>query len=198
MQVRRTFEATTYVALSAALGTISFFFLLVTLVVGVPMLIFALLGAPLIALAFVFCHVLARTERRRAAAMMGIEFPTRTLPREGSAAARASRWMRSRGSWLELCYGLIALPFVGWFGGLLVFLGWGAALSLLTLPAVGLGRRPAATSCSAGTSASCRARSCTSRSARARCTPRRGSRAASPPCRWRWRGCCSSPASASA
>src|SRR4051812_45022594 len=134
MQVRRTFEATSYVALSSALGTVSFFFLLVTLVVGVPMLIFALLGAPLIALAFVFCHVLARTERRRAAAVMGIEFPTRTLPREGSPVARASHWMRSRGSWLELCYGLIALPFVGWFGGFLVFVAWGAALSLLTFP----------------------------------------------------------------
>src|SRR4051812_20105934 len=134
MQVRRTIEATTYVALSGALGTVSFIFLLVTLAVGVPMLIFALLGAPLIALAFVFCHVLARTERRRAAAVMGVEFPTRVLPREGSPVARASRWMRSRGSWLELCYGLIALPFVGWFGGFLVFLAWGAAASLLTFP----------------------------------------------------------------
>src|SRR3954469_839725 len=134
MQARRTVEATSYVALSAVLGTISFMFLAVTLAIGVPMLIFALLGAPLIALAFVFCHVLARFERRRAAAVLGIEFPTRTLPREGSPVARASRWMRSRGSWLELCYGLIALPFVGWFGGFLVFLGWGAALSLLTFP----------------------------------------------------------------
>src|SRR4051812_37415254 len=134
MQVRRTFEASTYVALSAALGTVSFFFLLITLVVGVPMLIFALLGAPLIALAFVFCHVLARAERRRAAAILGIEFPTRTLPRDGSAAARATRWMRSRGAWLELCYGLIALPFVGWFGSALVFFAWGAALALVTFP----------------------------------------------------------------
>ncbi len=134
MQVRRTVEATSYVALSAALGTVSFIFLLVTLAVGVPMLIFALLGAPLIALAFVFCHVLARMERRRIAAVMGIEFPTRQLPREGSPAARATRWMRSRGSWLELCYGLVALPFVGWFGAFLVFLGWGAALALLTFP----------------------------------------------------------------
>jgi signal transduction histidine kinase len=42
--------------------------------------------------------------------------------------------MRSRGSWLELCYGLVALPFVGWFGAFLVFLAWGAALALLTFP----------------------------------------------------------------
>ena len=38
----------------------------------------------------------------------------------------------------------------------------------------------------------------TSPAAPARCTPLRGSRAASPPCRSRWRGCCSSRASASA
>src|SRR4051794_34982421 len=134
MQVRRTLEATSYVALSAALGTVSFVFLLIMLLVGVPMLIFALLGAPLIAFAFVFCHVLARAERRRAAALMGIDFPTRTLPEEGSALSRATRWMRSRGSWLELCYGLVALPFVGWFGGFLVFVAWGAALALLSFP----------------------------------------------------------------
>ena len=44
MQVLRTIEATTYVALSAALGTISFIFLLVTLVIGVPMLLGPILG----------------------------------------------------------------------------------------------------------------------------------------------------------
>src|SRR4051812_43603155 len=134
MQLRRTFEATSYVALSAALGTVSFFFLLITLLIGVPMLVFALVGAPLIAFAFVFCHVLARAERRRAAALMGIDFPTRTLPRDGSAVARVTRWMASRGSWLELCYGLVALPFVGWFGGFLVFVAWGAALALISFP----------------------------------------------------------------
>src|SRR4051794_7436533 len=134
MQVRRTVEATSYVALSGVFGTVSFIFLMITLAIGVPMLIFALLGAPLIALAFVFCHLLARAERRRVAAVMGIEFPTRQLPRDGSPVARATRWMRSRGSWLELCYGLIALPFVGWFGGFFVFLAWGAALSLLSFP----------------------------------------------------------------
>jgi signal transduction histidine kinase len=42
--------------------------------------------------------------------------------------------MRSRGAWLELCYGLIALPFVGWFGSALTFLAWGAAVAGLTFP----------------------------------------------------------------
>jgi len=134
MDVRRTIDATTYVALSAALGTIAFFVLVPMLAAGVPLLLLALAGAPLIALAFVFCHVLARAERRRASALLGVEFPSRTLPREGSIPARALRWMSSRGSWLELCYALVALPFVGWVGAGLVFTAWGAAVAFLTYP----------------------------------------------------------------
>src|SRR3954469_21849946 len=134
MQVRRTIESTSYVALSFALGTFSFWFVFPSLLAGVPLLIFALAGAPLIALAFVFCHLLARAERRRAGALLGVTFPNRTFPRDGSLPSRALRWMSSRGSWLELCYALVALPFVGWVGGFLVFLAWGAALALLTFP----------------------------------------------------------------
>jgi signal transduction histidine kinase len=134
MDVRRTIDATAYVALSAALGTIAFCVLTPLLAMGVPMLMLALAGAPLIALAFVFCHVLARLERRRAGALLNVRFPSRTLPRDGSVPSRALRWMRSRGSWLELLYALLALPFVGWVGGALVFFCWGAALAFLTFP----------------------------------------------------------------
>jgi signal transduction histidine kinase len=134
MEVRRTVDATTYVALSAALGTLAFCVLVPMLAAGVPLLMLALAGAPLIALAFVFCHVLARFERRRIGALMGVQFPSRTLPRDGSAPSRALRWMRSRGSWLELCYALVALPFVGWVGGFLVFFAWGAAFAFLSFP----------------------------------------------------------------
>src|SRR3954449_3358156 len=134
MQVRRTIESTSYVALSFALGTVSFWIVFPTLLVGVPLLIVALAGTPLIVLAFIFCHVLARIERRRAAALLGVEFPTRQLSREGSVGARAVRWMSSRGSWLELCYALVALPFVGWIGAFLVFGAWGAALAFLSFP----------------------------------------------------------------
>ena len=73
--------------------------------------------------------------------MLGIEFPTRTLPRDGLGVARALRWMRSRGSWLELCYALVALPFVGWFGGAPRLLRLGRRARAAQLPAVGLGRR---------------------------------------------------------
>lgn len=134
MNVRRTIETSTYVALSAAIGTISFLILLPTLVVGVPTLLLALAGAPLIALAFAFCHLLARLERRRAAALLGIEFPTRAFPREGSVPMRAVAWVSSRGSWMELGYALVALPVVGWLGGWLVFGAWGAAIGLISYP----------------------------------------------------------------
>ena len=81
---------TTYVALSAALGTIAFCFLLPTLVVGTGMLLMALVGAPLIALAFVFCHLLARVERRRArrAARRRLPQPQAAARRLGAARAR--------------------------------------------------------------------------------------------------------------
>ena len=130
-------------------------------------------------------------------AVFGIDFPTRHLPRDGNLLSRALRWLGSRGAWMELCYALVALPFVGWVGSFLVFFAWGAALALLTFPLWGLaadgagilfglhiGYVPSAAS--------------TSPPAPVRCTPRRGSPAASPPCRSRWRGCCSSRASASA
>jgi signal transduction histidine kinase len=113
MKLRTTFsteafEATTYVALSAVVG------------------------------AFAFAHLLARLERRRVAAVFGIDFPTRHLPRDGNLLNRALRWLGSRGAWLELCYALVALPFVGWIGSALVFFAWGSALALLTFPLWGL------------------------------------------------------------
>ena len=100
MNVRRLTETTIYVALSAALGLISFLTISISLAIGIPTLLLALAGAPLIALAFFSAHVLARIERRRAAALLGIEFPTRAFPREGSVPVRAVSWMSSRGAWM--------------------------------------------------------------------------------------------------
>ena len=129
-----TLDATAYVALSALLGTIAFSVLVPLLVVGVSLLVLALAGLPLIALAFVFCHLLARLERRRALALLGVEFPSRRFEREGALPARTLRWVRSRGSWLELCYAVVALPFVGWVGGTLVFVAWGVAVAFVSFP----------------------------------------------------------------
>ena len=134
MDVRRTIDATTYVALSAAIGTVAAIVLVPTLLAGTALLLFALVGAPLLAFVFAATHVLARFERRRVGALLGIDFPSRSLPRDGSVPRRALKWMSSRGAWLELIYGVVALPFVGWVGGFLVFTGWGVALSFLTFP----------------------------------------------------------------
>ena len=139
MDVRRTFhpdtlDSTAYVALSAALGTITFCVLLPPLFLAVPLLVVALAGVPLIVLAFIFCHYVARLEARRTRALLGIEFPSRMLSREGRLPARLLGWVTSRGAWLELCYALIALPFIGWVGAMLVFTAWGAALAFLTFP----------------------------------------------------------------
>src|SRR3954449_9806174 len=121
MRITRSFAAVAYVALSAVIGTVAFIGVLVTVVIAVPLLIVALAGLPLLLLAFAMCHGLALTERRRAAALLGADFPVRTLPSDRGPAARLLAWMRSRGAWLELCYALVGLPIVAWVGGTIVF-----------------------------------------------------------------------------
>jgi signal transduction histidine kinase len=143
MKLRATFsteafEATAYVALSAVLGLTAFCVLLPTLLLGTALLVVALAGLPLIVVVFALSHLLARLERRRVAAVFGIDFPTRHLPREGNVLQRTLGWLGSRGAWLELTYALVALPFVGFIGSSLVFFAWGAALALLTFPLWGL------------------------------------------------------------
>ena len=191
----QAFEATVYVALSAS-WAVAFIVLVPTLALAVPLLVVALAGLPLIVFAFALCHLLARVERRRITAVFGTEFPTRHLPRDGRLPSRAMRWVGRRGAWMELCYAVVALPFVGWIGSFLVFFAWGAALAFLSFPLWGCSSTAAAR-CSAPTSATSRRRSCTSPPAPARSTPPPGWRAASRPCRSRWRGCCWSRASAS-
>jgi signal transduction histidine kinase len=129
--------ATAYVALSGAIGTFSFVFALVGVCVGVPLLIVALAGLPALWFVLAFDHALAKLERSRAAALLGVDFPVRRFPRDGSPPRRMLEWMRSRGSWLELAYALIALPLVGWLGGFLTFCAWGGGLAFLSFPAWG-------------------------------------------------------------
>jgi signal transduction histidine kinase len=130
-------SSTAYVALSGAIGTFSFVFALVGVCVGVPLLIVALAGLPILWLVFAFDHGLAKLERNRASALLGIDFPVRRFPRTGSPPRRMLTWMSSRGCWLELTYALVALPLVGWLGGFLAFCAWGGGLAFLSFPAWG-------------------------------------------------------------
>jgi signal transduction histidine kinase len=135
---RRTVEATAYIAISASLGLAAFVTLLPLAVLSGALMVLALVGLLFLWLAFVICHVLALLERRRAAALLGVEFRVRPLgPPDGNPLKRMLAWTRSRGAWLELCYGLVALPFVGFCGALLVFLAFGAAVALLSFPVWG-------------------------------------------------------------
>jgi signal transduction histidine kinase len=129
--------AAAYVALSGAIGTFSFIFALVGICVGTPLLIVALAGLPILWVVFAFNHLLAKVERNRAASLLGVDFPVRRTPREGSPARRMFTWMGSRGCWLELTYSLVALPLVGWLGGFLAFCAWGGGLAFLSFPAWG-------------------------------------------------------------
>src|SRR5262249_43245887 len=130
-------EATAYVALSGAIGTFSFIFVLIGICVGTPLLIVALAGLPILWVVFAFDHVLAKVERNRAASMLGAGFPVRKFPREGSPPRRMLTWMGSRGCWLELTYALVALPLLGWLGGFLVFCAWGGGVAFISFPAWG-------------------------------------------------------------
>jgi signal transduction histidine kinase len=129
-----TWGATAYVALSGAIGTFSFIFTLVGLCLGVPLLIVALVGLPIVWLVLAFDHVLGKVERHRAAALMGVDFPVRRFPSDGPLPRRLIDWATSRGCWLELAYALVALPLLGWLGAFLTFCAWGGGLAFVTFP----------------------------------------------------------------
>jgi signal transduction histidine kinase len=124
----RTLESAAYVALSWAIGVIVFWITLPIVIVSVPFMFLALAGLPILWLAFAFAHAVALGEQRRAGALLGVDFRTRPLTR------RIFVSVRSRGPWMELCYSLVALPFIGLVGGLLVFAALGTALACLTFP----------------------------------------------------------------
>jgi signal transduction histidine kinase len=130
-------DATAYVALSGAIGVFSFVVTLVGVSVGVPLLIVALAGLPILWLVIAFDHALAKAEGNRAAALMGVRFPVRRFPREGSPPRRLLAWAGSRGCWLELAYALIALPLLGGLGAFLAFCAWGGGLAFVSFPAWG-------------------------------------------------------------
>jgi signal transduction histidine kinase len=132
---RQTAEATAYIALSATLGLIAFVTLLPLVILSGALMVLALMGLLFLWLGFVISHVLALLERRRADALLGVEFRVRPLgPADGNPLKRIWAWTRSRGSWLELCYALLALPFVGFCGAVLVFTAFGVAVAFLTFP----------------------------------------------------------------
>jgi signal transduction histidine kinase len=135
---RRTAEATAYIALSGAIGLAAFVTLVPLVALSGGLMVLALMGLLFLWGAFLVCHVLALLERHRAAALLGVDFRVRPLgPPARNPLRRMLDWTRSRGAWLELCYGLLALPFVGFCGVVLVFTAFGAAVSLLTYPAWG-------------------------------------------------------------
>jgi signal transduction histidine kinase len=132
---RETTESVAYIALSGVLGTAWFVCVLPLVALSGPLMILALAGLLFLWTAFVLCHGLALLERRRADALLGVRFRVRPLgPPEAGPLRRMLAWTRSRGSWLELCYTLAALPFVGWLGAALVFTAFGAALAFVSFP----------------------------------------------------------------
>ncbi|WP_230205096.1 sensor histidine kinase [Parafrankia elaeagni] len=145
----QTWRATIFVAQSAVVATVAFLVVLVSLVVGVPLLFVALFGLPLLW----FCLVAARTsavvDAWRFTAVLGWRLWLR--PRAGSVPpgtppdlvpgrlGRAVLRLTSPAAWLEVLYALVVLPLFGWLGAWLVFVVWGAGLSFTLFPLYGHG-----------------------------------------------------------
>jgi signal transduction histidine kinase len=127
-------NSTLYVALSGPIGFIAGLTTFIGLVVGTPLLIVALIGFPIIAFVVVFDHGLAKLERNRIAALLGVDFPVRRFSRGSSPPRNLLKWMGARGAWLEIVYALIALPLVGCLGGFLAFCAWGGGVAFISFP----------------------------------------------------------------
>ncbi len=94
-----------------------------------------LLGLPVAALTVLVVHGLARMERARAAAILGVELPGRPLRPVPDAGWIRRTAVRARSSefWKEAAYAVLLLP-LGAVSASLVVADWAAAAAGLTLP----------------------------------------------------------------
>jgi signal transduction histidine kinase len=133
----RTWRATIYATLSGPLAIASFVVFWVLTSVGISLVVVLLTGVLVLWGALALAHQLARFEGWRSAVYLDRPLPVRQPDTSGSVPARIGRRLRSGGSWLELLYGLLVLPLMGWVGYVFVVGSWGAALLFLSYPAYG-------------------------------------------------------------
>nr|WP_232291873.1 histidine kinase [Frankia sp. QA3] len=148
--LRRTYAApawagTAFVALTGAVALPVFLAVLIPILLGVPLLLLALFGVPLIWFGLVVARLSTRFDAWRFEAMLGRRLPLRRSPardpaRRPGVVGRAGaelRRLRAGGSWLNVLYVLVVAPLFGWFGGWLLFAAWGGGLAFLFFPAYG-------------------------------------------------------------
>jgi signal transduction histidine kinase len=133
-----TWLATAGVAAGLPLGLASFVTLVVLVSVGVPTLILALVGLPLLWCALGVAHGVAHLERLRMLLFGNTELAIEPLPtNDGSIWARW--WLRTRTlpAWRQLIWAGAVMPVLNWALAAVVFAVWGGVLALLTFPAYG-------------------------------------------------------------
>jgi signal transduction histidine kinase len=133
----RTWRATIYAALSGVLGTLTFITFWVLTSVGIGMVFALLIGVLILWGALTLAHQLARLEGWRAQVYLERPLVVRQPDGSGTVPSRIWRRLSSGGSWLELLYGLLVLPLIGWVGYVFVVGSWGVALLFLAYPAYG-------------------------------------------------------------
>jgi signal transduction histidine kinase len=130
--------ATSYLALSAVIGTVTFTVLVTLVTLSAGLMVLALIGLVVLWIAFGLSRRVARLETRRAATFLGRRIALRPLPEiDGWLPARMWARTKTRGAWLELLYAGLVLPVAGWVGGVVVWAVWGGALGFLLFPAYG-------------------------------------------------------------
>ncbi len=133
----RTWRATIFATLSGPLGIATFIVFWVLTAVGIPLTFVLLLGVLLLWADLNLAHQLARFESWRVANLLGQSLVVRRYDRSGGVPARIWRRLRSGGNWLELLYGMLVLPLMGWIGYVFVVGSWGVGLLFLSYPAYG-------------------------------------------------------------
>ncbi len=134
----RAWLATSYLALSALIGTATFTVLVTLVSLSAGLMVLALVGLLILWVAFGVSRGVARLEATRAQVFLGEPIRLRPAPREdGSLPARMWARTKARGTWLELVYAGLVLPVCGWIGATVVCAAWGAGLGFLLYPAYG-------------------------------------------------------------
>ncbi|MCM3882852.1 sensor domain-containing protein [Frankia sp. R82] len=136
--------ATAFTALTSMLAVPVFLTVFVLIIMGVPLLLVALAGVPLIWAGLVTARLATRVDAWRFETILGRRLPLRPSPAHPPPAdgvrARVGgelRRLRSGGSWLDACYALVVVPLFGWLGGWLLFVAWGGGLAFVLFPAYG-------------------------------------------------------------
>jgi signal transduction histidine kinase len=129
-----TWWALTHLALDMLVGAFTFSVTFTLLVTTVALLITFPLAIPFAWLMFVVARWMARAERTRIAALLGVEIADPVPPLQATSWwGRLVERVRSGARWREIAYQLLALP-LGIFTTLVAIGAWSGSAALLLLP----------------------------------------------------------------